>query len=197
MGHCRRNSRPGIVPPHLLTTHHDHKFVPLLFSSTPSGAQTIPSSIVPGTRCCTGILMFMLTTLYIERHCTNTGQHDSSAAAAACRPASTDPHASRVSVLAFGADPLGHVDSTNAIQAALDSFGGRGGIVDVPSGRFRCDAQLVVPPSVTLIGACLFASRNSLMLLGSPTRVSMCCHPARRQYPARQQHPISHTEHAA
>ena len=174
MGHCRRNSRPGIVPPHLLTTHHDHKFVPLLFSSTPSGAQTIPSSIVPGTRCCT-VLMFMLTTLYIERHCTNTGQHDSSAAAAACRPPPPTP----------------------CFLATLDSFGGRGGIVDVPSGRFRCDAQLVVPPSVTLIGACLFASRNSLMLLGSPPRVSMCCHPARRQYPARQQHPISHTEHAA
>lgn len=62
------------------------------------------------------------------------------------------PGGSRVSVLAFGADPLGQSDSTKAIQAALDSFGGRGGIVDVPSGRFRCDAELVVPPSVTLIG---------------------------------------------
>lgn len=60
---------------------------------------------------------------------------------------------SRVSVLEFGADPSGKLDSTKAIQAALDSFSGRGGVVDVPSGRFACHGELTVPPSVTLLGS--------------------------------------------
>ena len=62
------------------------------------------------------------------------------------------PRESRVNVLAFGADPLGQADSTAAIQAAMDSFGGHGGIVDIPSGFFRCNSELVVPPSVSASG---------------------------------------------
>ena len=65
---------------------------------------------------------------------------------------------SRVNVLEFGADPSGAKDSTSQIQAAMDSLtlnagtGQYGGIVDVPTGRFRCDGVLNVPASVTLLG---------------------------------------------
>ena len=61
------------------------------------------------------------------------------------------PRPSRVSVLEFGADPTGQADSTAAIQAALNRSGGQGGIVDVPSGFFRCHSGLVVPAGVTLL----------------------------------------------
>ena len=41
---------------------------------------------------------------------------------------------------------------TSTVNRRDDSFSGRGGIVDIPSGRYRCDSELVVPASVTLLG---------------------------------------------
>ena len=83
------------------------------------------------------------------------------------------PRPSRVSVLEFGADPTGQADSTAAIQAALNRFGGQGGIVDVPSGFFRCNSGLVVPAGVTLLGT--FRS--------TPTHEGKWFPPADHKYP--------------
>jgi hypothetical protein len=53
----------------------------------------------------------------------------------------------------FGAKGDGVTDDTAAFQAALDSVGAEnGGIVSVPTGKYRIASHLVIPPSVTLEG---------------------------------------------
>lgn len=58
----------------------------------------------------------------------------------------------QASVLDFGADPTGAVDSTAKIQAALNSFGANGGRLRVPAGTYKCSAPLTIPRKVTLHG---------------------------------------------
>lgn len=59
----------------------------------------------------------------------------------------------RFDALAFGVVASETVDSTAALQAALDAAGeAGGGIVELPAGRFRFDGTLVVPTGVTLQG---------------------------------------------
>ncbi len=52
----------------------------------------------------------------------------------------------------FGADKTGNADSTAAIQAAIDSVKGAGGVVFLPSGQYRVNGTLDVPSGVTLRG---------------------------------------------
>lgn len=55
-------------------------------------------------------------------------------------------------VIAFGADPTGANDSTQAFQAALDAAGSDGAVVLVPAGTYSISNRLVVPGGVTLEG---------------------------------------------
>ena len=58
------------------------------------------------------------------------------------------------SVLSFGAKPNGTGDSTRAFQEAMDACAeAGGGIVHVPTGRFRFQGTLTVPVQVVLRGA--------------------------------------------
>ena len=57
-----------------------------------------------------------------------------------------------VSAIAFGAKGDGITDDTAAIQKALDSLDGKGGIVNLPAGRYVLSAALRVPGGVTLLG---------------------------------------------
>ena len=52
----------------------------------------------------------------------------------------------------FGADRYGTKDSTAAFQAALDDAEEHGGTVFAPSGRYRINGHLTIPPGVTLRG---------------------------------------------
>lgn len=61
---------------------------------------------------------------------------------------------------AFGADPTGRKDSTQAIQAAIDRAGETGGVVFLPAGTYllavpegRKEALLIAKPRVVLRGA--------------------------------------------
>jgi hypothetical protein len=57
------------------------------------------------------------------------------------------------SVLDTGAVGDGQTDNTAAFQKALDEAGNAGGgIVNVPTGQFRINGNLVIPASVTLQG---------------------------------------------
>lgn len=67
-------------------------------------------------------------------------------AAPATRPAKS------LSVLAFGADPTGRHDSSDAIQAAIDAAAATSGTVWIPSGTFKVTRHLIVD-KVTLTGA--------------------------------------------
>lgn len=63
----------------------------------------------------------------------------------------------RLDVTAFGADPMGALDSTAAVQAALESLrtdaDPAGGTLDFPAGTYRFDGELVVDqPGVLLRG---------------------------------------------
>jgi parallel beta-helix repeat protein len=55
-------------------------------------------------------------------------------------------------VIAFGADPTGTLDSTTAIQQALDDAATEGAVVLVPAGTYSITSWLVVPGGVTLEG---------------------------------------------
>jgi hypothetical protein len=57
-----------------------------------------------------------------------------------------------VSATTFGAKGDGVTDDTAAIQKALDSLDGKGGIVNLPAGRYVLSAALRVPSAVTLLG---------------------------------------------
>lgn len=60
-----------------------------------------------------------------------------------------------VSVIDFGADPLGSSDSTQAFRDALGAAsanGTRGGLVVIPSGVYKLSGTLQVPQYVTLTG---------------------------------------------
>lgn len=52
----------------------------------------------------------------------------------------------------FGADNTGKNDSTAAIQKAIDSVKGAGGIVFLPAGFYRVEGTLSIPAGVTLRG---------------------------------------------
>ncbi len=52
----------------------------------------------------------------------------------------------------MGADKTGNADSTAAIQAAIDSVSGAGGVVFLPAGQYRVNGTLNVPGGVTLRG---------------------------------------------
>lgn len=55
---------------------------------------------------------------------------------------------------AYGADPTGAIDSSGAIQAALDDAGENGGgTVYLPAGVYRVDERLIVPSGVELRGS--------------------------------------------
>jgi len=59
----------------------------------------------------------------------------------------------------FGAKPDGVTDNTSAIQSALDKAGNEGGgIVYMPSGKYKVEGNLVVPTGVELKGASDFAT---------------------------------------
>ncbi|WP_037605565.1 glycosyl hydrolase family 28-related protein [Streptacidiphilus rugosus] len=57
-------------------------------------------------------------------------------------------------VTGFGADPTGATDSTAAIQQALNSLAGPGGVVYLPNGSYLCNqARITAVDKVTLQGA--------------------------------------------
>ena len=51
-----------------------------------------------------------------------------------------------------GADPTGSSDSTAAINAALSSAAGSGGLVYLPAGVYKTTAPLIIPPGTALVG---------------------------------------------
>ncbi len=58
-----------------------------------------------------------------------------------------------VSVMDFGADSTGTVDSKAAFLAAANSFGTGGGTVNIPAqGKFLIDSSMTVPSNVTFKG---------------------------------------------
>jgi hypothetical protein len=61
---------------------------------------------------------------------------------------------SPINVTDYGADPSGVIDSTNAIQSALDAADNiNGGIVFVPNGsKFLIDNNLTIPANVSFVG---------------------------------------------
>jgi Pectate lyase superfamily protein/F5/8 type C domain len=60
--------------------------------------------------------------------------------------------AGSISVLSFGADPTGQIDSTTAIQNAIDAGSAESRAVYIPAGNFLVTAHLIVN-DVTLTGA--------------------------------------------
>jgi hypothetical protein len=60
--------------------------------------------------------------------------------------------AGSISVLSFGADPTGQIDSTAAIQNAIDAGSAESRAVYIPAGNFLVTAHLIVN-NVTLTGA--------------------------------------------
>jgi len=74
-----------------------------------------------------------------------------------------------INVVDFGADPTGRRDNTEAFQSALDKAAEKGGIVHVPSGRYRFDGTLTVPRCVSLQGVSqgpgtVFYDRGTLLM---------------------------------
>src|SRR6478672_8617551 len=62
----------------------------------------------------------------------------------------------------------GKADDSDPIQQAIDAAGGQegGGIVFLPSGRYRISRTLLVPPGVRLYG---FGAKRPVLLLGENT----------------------------
>lgn len=57
-----------------------------------------------------------------------------------------------INAATLGADPTGAVDSTAAIQAAIDKVAaGKGGVVYLPAGLYRIDGTLLVSTSATVL----------------------------------------------
>ncbi len=64
-----------------------------------------------------------------------------------------DSQNSTWNVLDFGANGDSTTDNTAAFQAAMDAASeGRGGLVTIPTGRYRFDGVLTIPDNVTLQG---------------------------------------------
>ncbi|MBR6388185.1 MAG: hypothetical protein IKS14_08020, partial [Thermoguttaceae bacterium] len=62
-------------------------------------------------------------------------------------------HDVRFNALEFGVVADETIDSTDMLQRALDAAGAAGGgVVELPSGRFRFDGCLRLPAGVTLLG---------------------------------------------
>jgi len=74
-------------------------------------------------------------------------------------------------VLAWGADPTGVADSTDAIQDALDAaIVDGGGVVFMPAGIYKTTASLTIPPRVYLKGAgAISVSFNADLTTGTTT----------------------------
>ncbi|MFQ3549651.1 MAG: glycosyl hydrolase family 28-related protein, partial [Armatimonadota bacterium] len=71
-------------------------------------------------------------------------------------------YAKEFSVLDFGAVADGKTDCTQAFQTALDTArDAGGGVVNVPSGRYRIDGNLVINSHVTLEGSSRIPPLNS------------------------------------
>lgn len=65
-----------------------------------------------------------------------------------------------MSVVDFGADPTGATDSNAAFQLAIDAVSATGGVVNIPTGLYRCDDVLTVSaPDTVLRGEGPTASR--------------------------------------
>lgn len=60
-----------------------------------------------------------------------------------------------LNVYDFGAKGDGTSDDTGAFQAALNTAGNLGGIVEAPEGEFRIDGSIVIPESTALQGSFL------------------------------------------
>jgi len=73
-----------------------------------------------------------------------------------------------VSVKDFGAKGDGVTDDTTAIQAALNSLIDLGGIVDLPTGKYKITSSITVPQGVTLRGS----GRSNATSADYSTRVS-------------------------
>jgi len=58
-----------------------------------------------------------------------------------------------VSAVDFGADPAGHIDSTEAVRACLAAAANQGKIAFVPPGDYKLTGDIVLPSNVTLQGA--------------------------------------------
>ena len=81
------------------------------------------------------------------------------------------PNAARVrwNALDFGVVASETVDSTAALQRALNAAGeAGGGVVELPSGRFRFDGTLTIPTGVTLAGT--YRVAPSVVLKVKPPR---------------------------
>lgn len=61
-------------------------------------------------------------------------------------------NAESVSVLDFGADPTGSVDSTSAIMAAVTAVSTLGGTVYVPAGTYKLTGLITLANNVSLLG---------------------------------------------
>ncbi len=72
-------------------------------------------------------------------------------------------------VLDFGAVGDGKIDNTEAFQKALNKAAEKGGIVHVPSGKFRFNGVLIIPPAVVLQGSnvgpvSVFYDKNTVLM---------------------------------
>ncbi len=90
---------------------------------------------------------------------------------AAAASATTNPMTR--SVMNYGAAADGSADCTAAFQRALDAASAaNGGIVEAPTGRYRFDGTLTVPPNVTLRGTFTYSpSHTGLRDKGAPLPV--------------------------
>mgnify|MGYP000306631523 CR=1 FL=1 len=74
-------------------------------------------------------------------------------------------------VMDFGAIPDGTSDNTAAFQKALDAAGAaNGGVVSVPTGRYRFDGSLTIPKEVALRGIYAYAPAHAGIRDNSPEK---------------------------
>lgn len=76
---------------------------------------------------------------------------------------------STVSVASFGAKGSDKKDDTSAIQKAIDSVKGTGGIVYIPKGTYYLSSPLILPSFVTVQGE----ARSSVTLMASKSMESL------------------------
>ena len=115
--------------------------------SAPSSTPAFGSSALRGTRPFIAAAWFVATTF--------APAHVRASEAADGSMAGPEPSASVISITSFGAKPDGQTDCTAAIQAAIDAAAPRGGVVQVPIGRWRCQGHLVLRKGVHLSGMSL------------------------------------------